>query len=85
MVLKFMGRIWSKKNIDAKCYASDYYDKYLNKCKVETATSIRFWENKGWINEIDPYGQLHWYFMYWLGRRPKDDERPINRCKKNCK
>ena len=46
-------------------------------------TSLRFWENKGWINEIDPYGFFQWYFRYWLGRRSKDDERQISRC--NCK
>ena len=24
-------------------------------------TSFRFWENKGWIIEIDPYGWFQWY------------------------
>ena len=43
------------KSIDAKLYASDYYDKNLNKYKVKTGASLRFWENKGWINEIDPF------------------------------
>ena len=52
------------KNIDAKFYASDYYDKNLNKCKVKTGISLRFWENKGWINEIDPYGWFQWYLRY---------------------
>ena len=42
------------KNIDSKFYASDYYDKNLKKYKVKTGTSLRFWENKGWINKIDP-------------------------------
>ena len=51
---------WKKfvhlKNIDAKLYTSDYYDVNVNKCVVKSGTSLRFWENKGWINKIDPYG-----------------------------
>ena len=42
------------KNIDAKLYASDYYDINVNKYGAKCGTSLRFWENKGWINEIDP-------------------------------
>ena len=70
------------KNIDAKFYASDYYDVNVNKYGVKCGTSLRFWENKGWINKIDPYGWFQWYFRYWLGRSSGDDERQINRCKK---
>ena len=43
---------------------------------------LGFWENKGWINEIDPYGWFQLYFRYWLGRRSQDDERKINRWKR---
>ena len=45
-----------KKNIDAKYYASDYYDINVNKYGVKCGTSLRFWVNKGWINKIDLYG-----------------------------
>ena len=71
------------KNIDVKIYASDYHGKNLNKYKVKTRIWLRFWENKGWIYRIDLYGWFQSYFRYWLGRRSRDDERQINKWKKN--
>ena len=49
------------KNIDQKYYCSDYYDVSVNKYGVKCGTSLRFWENKGWINKVDPYGWFQWY------------------------
>ena len=51
-------------------YCSDYQDMSVNKYGVKCRTSLRFLENKGWINKIDPYD-----FRYWLGRRSEDDKR----------
>ena len=54
----------------------------MKKYGVKCGTSLRFWESKGWINNIDPYGWFQWYFRYGLGRRSRDDKRKINRWKK---
>ena len=64
------------KNID-----QSYYDTSVNKNVVKCETSLKFWENRGWINSIDPYGGFHWYFRCWVGRRSLDDKRQTPRWK----
>ena len=57
---KWYRKTWKEfnelRNIDKKYYCSNYYDISVNKYSVKCGTSLRFLENKGWINPIDPYG-----------------------------
>ena len=64
---KWYKKLWKEfdqlKDIDKKYYCSSYYAN-VKKHGVKCGTSLRFWENKGWTNEIDPYGWFQWYFRY---------------------
>ena len=54
---KISWKVFNKlKDIDQDFYCSDYYDVGVNKYGVKCGTSLRFRENKGWINKIYPYG-----------------------------
>jgi len=57
------------------------YDKKLNKYGVRVGTPLEFWEDKGWIKESHPYGWVHWYCDFFMGKRCEDDKRQIKRWK----
>ena len=82
---KWYGKTWKEfdelKSIDQKYYCSSYYDASVNKYGVKCGTLLRFWENKGWIHSIDPYGWFQWHFRYCFGRRSADDKNQIKRLK----
>ncbi len=51
----------------------------INKYKVPAGSSLKSWESKGWIKPQDPYGWVHWYCRFFMGRRTPDDRRQIKR------
>ena len=59
-------------------YLSNYYDVRINKYSVKCGTYLRFWENKGWIRDIDLYFWFQWYCRYHLGRRISSDANKVN-------
>ena len=83
---KFYKNSWKEfkelEGIDGKYYCSDFYDVKLSHYGIECGTSLRFWESKGLIKPIDPYGWFQWYRRYYNGRRSNDDIRRINRWKR---
>ena len=55
------------------------YDNSINKYGVKVGTTLDFWESKEWINKLHPYGWVHWYCDFFMGKRCEDDERQVKR------
>ena len=70
------------KNIPEDELSSKDYDISKNKYKVHVGTSLEFWESKGWIDAQNPYGWVHWYCDFFMGKRSEDDDRQVSRWKK---
>lgn len=59
--------------------SSPQYDKTINRYQCKVGTSLDFWEEKQWITKYHPYGWVHWYCDFCMGRRGPDDARQIKR------
>mgnify|MGYP006080783805 CR=1 FL=1 len=58
----------------------DKYNKKINKYQVKCGSTLKDWEDKGWINKKHPYGWVHWYCDFYKGKRSKEeDKRQIGR------
>lgn len=54
-------------------------DVSVNYYGVKAGSSLKDWEEKGWIKKEDPYGWVQWYCRFHYGRRCADDRRQIDR------
>ena len=66
-------------NIPPEDLVSETYDTKKNKYQCKVGTSLEFWEGKKWITKYHPYGWVHWYCDFCMGRRCPDDARQISR------
>lgn len=55
------------------------YNKKINKYNVKVGQTLEVWEEKEWISKYHPYGWVHWYCDFFIGKRCNDDERQIGR------
>lgn len=78
---KYPNSWWKGIPIEHLTTPFDKYDKTINKYGVKVGTTLNFWESKNWIKKIHPYGWVHWYCDFFLGKRSEDDERQIKRWK----
>tara|TARA_Y100000389_G_scaffold191142_1_gene216819 strand:+ start:3649 stop:5133 length:1485 start_codon:yes stop_codon:yes gene_type:complete len=69
------------KGIPEKHLSSSECDIKINKYGVRVGSSLQFWEDKGWIKSVHPYGWVEWYCDFYMGNRCDDDERQIKRWK----
>ena len=75
--LKFPKSWWD--GIPERYINSDICDVSINKYKVKSGTSLKYWETHNWMTKYDPYGWVAWYCNFYNGRRCPDDERQIKR------
>lgn len=78
---KKFPKSWFPTNIE-RYVSSEKCDPTINKYGKKSGTSLKMWEEKGWIEPIDPYGWVQWYLNFYKGRRSYDDERQIDRFNK---
>ena len=74
---KYPKKWWE--NLEDIHLTSKKYNKKLNKYGVKVGTSLKFWEEKDWIKKNNPYGWMHWYCDFYIGKRGNDDKRQIKR------
>jgi len=79
--LNYPKKWWKGIDDDKLTRNWDDYDISLNTYKKKVGTTLEFWEEKGWISKYHPYGWVHWYCDFFMGKRSPDDTRQVQRWK----
>jgi hypothetical protein len=67
------------KNTNKLTLSWSNYDKSINNYGVKVGQTLEEWEHNKWITCYHPYGWVHWYCDFFLGKRGTDDQRQIER------
>ena len=74
---------WWKNTSDQKLITPwNKYDKSINYYGVKVGQTLEEWEERHWITNKHPYGWIHWYCDFFLGKRCSDDQHHIERWKR---
>lgn len=76
---KYPKEWWEGIPTDHMTRSWNNYDKSINKYGVKVGSTLEEWEGAGWITHYHPYGWVHWYCDFCLGKRCPDDIRQIKR------
>ena len=77
--LQYPKEWWFELSDDKLTKSWKKYDKNINKYKVKVGQTLEVWQDKNWITKYHPYGWVHWYCDFFLGKRCPDDKRQIKR------
>ena len=76
---KYPEEWWKNIKDDKLTNKWDNYNVKVNKYNVKVGSTLEEWGENKWITENHPYGWVHWYCDFYIGKRCSDDNWQIKR------